>query len=203
MMFTNYAPSYTIRTAEQEETFDEICRAFRRMSEESREKCKVVPFPGGEREAPPAAAAKGTKQWRITLSNVMKIGNHIWKESRNRSLAMLKAWALVKMPLIETNVAGVTFGNRQRALEHLRRYPNEEITLTLLREPYNPYDANAIAVIASVEGKGGYQIGYVPKHLAKLIAPIMDAGRTIEAFFQDVTGIRGRSLGVQFGLKLT
>ncbi|HEX2413002.1 MAG TPA: HIRAN domain-containing protein [Solirubrobacteraceae bacterium] len=43
--------------------------------------------------------------------------------------------------------------------------------LGLRRDPANPHDANAIAVLA-----GGEQIGWVPRELAAEIAPELDAG---------------------------
>ena len=74
-------------------------------------------------------------------------------------------------------MAGVTFGRRQEAIEHLSQYSAENIRIVLKRERNNAYDRNAVAVIASVSGKGAYLIGYLPKTLAAFIAPLMDAGK--------------------------
>jgi hypothetical protein len=43
--------------------------------------------------------------------------------------------------------------------------------LELRRDPSNPHDANAVAVLA-----GGEQVGWVPRELAAEIAPQLDAG---------------------------
>jgi len=59
---------------------------------------------------------------RTKNSKVMTIANKLVAQGYNRANAMIKAWVLVKMPLVETKVAGVTFGNRQKAIEHLSRY---------------------------------------------------------------------------------
>ena len=67
---------------------------------------------------------------------------------------MIKAWALVKMPQVITKAAGVTYGKRQKALEHLARYAPEQISIRLERERNNEFDYNAVAVIATVQGKG-------------------------------------------------
>lgn len=92
-------------------------------------------------------------------SKVMTIANKLITKGYNRANAMVKAWALVKMPLVETKVAGVTYGNRQKAIEHLSRYAPERIRIHLKREQDNTYDRNAVAVYAAVEGKGGYCMG--------------------------------------------
>jgi len=46
--------------------------------------------------------------------------------------------------------------------------------LVLRREPDNPHDPNAIAVLTP----GGEQVGWVPRDLAERIAPELDAGET-------------------------
>ena len=47
--------------------------------------------------------------------------------------------------------------------------------LTLKREPENPFDANAIAIL----DRDGTHLGYVPRRLAETIAPVIDAGEAI------------------------
>jgi len=66
--------------------------------------------------------------------------------------------------IISVKVAGTTFNNRQKALERLTHYAPEEILTSLVPEPENPYDENAIAVKVLVDGaEKSYCIGYVPK----------------------------------------
>ena len=48
--------------------------------------------------------------------------------------------------------------------------------LTLMREPTNKYDGNAILVLF-----GKQKLGYVPRGLASQIAPLMDAGVNVIA----------------------
>ena len=51
-------------------------------------------------------------------------------------------------------------------------------SFALVREPDNPYDPNAIAVkLANIP------LGYVPREIAKELAPEMDSGRRFIAFF--------------------
>ena len=89
-------------------------------------------------------------------SKVMTIANKLVAQGYSRANAMVKAWVLVKLPLVKTKVAGVTFGRRQEAIEHLSRYSPENIHIVLKRERCNVSDRNAVAVIAMVSGKGSY-----------------------------------------------
>jgi hypothetical protein len=83
------------------------------------------------------------------------------------------------MNSIITKIAGVSFGSCQRNIKYLG---NPGInTFDLKREPMNPHDPNAVWV-----GFGKYQLGYLPKHVAKTIAVFMDAGKKIIAEFVSV-----------------
>ena len=122
-------------------------------------------------------------------SKVMTIANKLVTQGYNRANAMVKAWVLVKMPLVETKVAGVTYGKRQKAIEHLSRYRPEQISIQLVRERDNGHDSNAVAVYAAVEGKGSYCMGYLPKALAGFVAPLMDAGRAVNSAYKEIRGM--------------
>ena len=121
-------------------------------------------------------------------SKVMTIANRLVAQGYNRPHAMVKAWALVKLARLDTKVAGVTFGNRQKAIERLALYAPESITIRLERERDNQHDSNAVAVWAAVEGKGSYHMGYLPRALAPFIAPLLDAGKAVGAAFREVRG---------------
>ncbi|NDO47595.1 HIRAN domain-containing protein [Clostridium sp. MD294] len=101
---------------------------------------------------------------------------------------MVKAWVLIKMQTIETKATGVTYGKRQKALEHLRRYKNTDIALHLKREKDNIHDNNAIAVIAIVKNKGSYCIGYISHILAGFLAPLIDSGKSVQSIFKEIRG---------------
>ena len=99
--------------------------------------------------------------------------------------------------VIQTNVAGVTFEGRQSVVACLQI--GEPIILT--REPDNRFDANAIRV----ERKDSAQIGYIPRHLAYRIAPVMDRyDCSIEGVVYLLTGSSGQgySLGVVIRFQL-
>lgn len=133
-------------------------------------------------------------------SKVMTIANKLITQGYNRANAMIKAWVLVKMPLVETKVSGVTFGNRQKAIERLSKYAAEDITIYLVRDNTNEHDKNAIAVIAEVKNKGSYCMGYLPKSLSTFIAPLLDANKAVEAFFREVRGMYQPYMN--YGLKI-
>lgn len=71
--------------------------------------------------------------------------------------------------------------------------------LFLNREPDNPYDRNAIAVVTSDFEK---KIGYINSDLASRLAPLMDRGSFIDCYIAEITGGGpGQSYGVN--IKLT
>ena len=133
-------------------------------------------------------------------SKVMTIANRLVAQGWGRATAMIRAWALAKLPAIATKVAGVTFGNRQKALEHLSTYAPQAISIRLEREADNAADRNAVAVWAAVEGKGSYHMGYIPRALAAFIAPLLDAGKAVGSAYRGVTG--GWDAYVNYGLAL-
>ena len=133
-------------------------------------------------------------------SKVMTMANRFVKHGLPRRMAMIKAWGIAKHPDIDTKVKGVTVGRRQEAIAHLRRYAVADISVTLERESGNAADGNAVAVIATVSGKGSYQIGYLPRYLASIVAPLMDAKKSVAATFQEVRG--GETTKPNFGLAI-
>ena len=133
-------------------------------------------------------------------SKVMTIANRLVKQGYNRAHAMVKAWALVKLPNVLTKVAGVTYGKRQTAIEHLTHYRPQDIRISLYRDEHNAADKNAVAVIAAVRGKGAYSIGYLPKAFAAFIAPLMDTGREVKSRLAEIRG--GQALYLNYGMRI-
>jgi hypothetical protein len=86
------------------------------------------------------------------------------------------------LPPIKTRVAGVSFDNR----DGTPRQPYVKLAkkgdvLHLRRERDNPFDGNAIGVDWVEAGGDRHQIGYVPRGLAALLAPMMDEGAHLTA----------------------
>ena len=79
-------------------------------------------------------------------------------------------------PII-TILTGVSFDDCQA---NIKKWGCADIaTFSLDREPNNPHDPNAVCVSLF----GLHKMGYLPKAVAKSIAPFMDEGRTFIAEF--------------------
>lgn len=139
---------------------------------------------------------------KVKHSNVMTIANKLVKQGYNRANAMVKAWALIKMPQLLTSVAGVTYGKRQTAIEHLTRYNPQDIGFSLVRDHNNSFDSNAIGVIATVRNKGSYCMGYLPKALATFLAPLMDKGRTVKCLLREIKGLYQPYMNYGLGIEV-
>ncbi|MGN0037953.1 MAG: single-stranded-DNA-specific exonuclease RecJ [Coriobacteriales bacterium] len=100
---------------------------------------------------------------------------------------------ITQVPSFNTKVVGVTFENRQDALESLEA----GVELALVRQPGNEFDPNAIAV----QLLDGTQLGYLNRALAARLAPVMDAGEAYSAAVSAVTGGPGEQ-GAQQELRV-
>ncbi len=78
-----------------------------------------------------------------------------------------------------TKVVGVSFEGRQSRLTTVRSGDR----LELVRQPDNPKDPNAIAIVF-----GALQLGFVRRQIAARIAPQIDSGERYTARVLDVTG---------------
>ena len=73
-------------------------------------------------------------------------------------------------------LVGVTVGDAQ---ENIKKFGCKDIgSFALVREQDNLHDPNAIRVEI-----GGLYLGYVPRHIAKDLAPVMDEGKRFIALF--------------------
>jgi len=93
---------------------------------------------------------------------------------------------------ILTKIAGISF--RQEFTKDLK---SGDI-LTLIREPNNQYDPNAIAIFFN-----GNQLGYVNKFNAESIAPRLDAGTKAMCVVKELTGGGQKTQGVNIMIKLS
>lgn len=96
---------------------------------------------------------------------------------------------------------GVTFQDRQGKLWNVRKQMNrgEKLTVMLRREPSNPYDPHAIAVLAQC-GDSTAKVGYVPADKALWLSERMDAGLSVRAYKGELIGGDGRAktIGLRF-----
>jgi hypothetical protein len=96
-----------------------------------------------------------------------------------RKEAFATAWHIVCNG-VRIPVAGVTYGNRQEALQRLQKYEAKDIYTILVPEPENPYDPNAVAVKVGVQnGKCLYTIGYVPRTETATVHALLKSGKVI------------------------
>lgn len=107
-----------------------------------------------------------------TRSKVMTIANRLVKHGITRSIATVKVWIIVKANALRTKVKGTS--RRQNALEKLSGVNPADISVKLKREPHNAHDSNAVAVYAALRDNRVFFIGYLPKAVAAVLAPLMD-----------------------------
>ena len=133
-----------------------------------------------------------------TRSKVMIMANSLVKHGMSRRTAMLKAWIIAKASALRTKIKGTS--RRQSELEKLAGVNPAEISVTLRREPHNSHDSNAIAVYAALTNHRVFFIGYLPKAVASVLAPLFDKGREPQAKAFRVTG--GFNPWVNYGAAL-
>ena len=137
----------------------------------------------------------------IIRRRVMQMANALVKKGYCRRLAMLKAWIIIKAEKLSVRVAGVTFKQRQQMLAALDG--RQALFIKLRREDDNLFDCNAVSVWVFAEGtRGFFKIGYLPKIVAAVIAPLLDKGENIGADSFRVTASQreGFSLGARFNI---
>ncbi|KQT45103.1 hypothetical protein ASG43_12415 [Aureimonas sp. Leaf454] len=76
-------------------------------------------------------------------------------------------------PIMDVAIAG----GRYHALKPRRALLPLGRVLTLAREPENPFDANAVAILDA----DGVRLGYVPRAAAGQVAALLDGGETVTA----------------------
>ena len=132
-------------------------------------------------------------------AKVCRMANNLVKEGYSKAAAFVKAWVLVKLEQVKIRVSGVTYGQRQKALEHLKKYKAEDISIQLIHESDNKFDRNSVQVIATVKNKGSYCMGYLPRRLAMFIAPLLDCGDTVTAVYSKVAV---KDVSLPYGLEI-
>jgi hypothetical protein len=134
---------------------------------------------------------------------VTTFANRFYGTIKDRPCAFEKAWEIVKddRPL-GSRVAGVSFGNRQRALIKLEKYEPDSIAVTLTREADNKHDTNAIKVLVNIQNRDKYHLGYLPGKMASLLAPLIDKGfEPAVSFHLLLPTLRGRGLSASHDRK--
>jgi len=125
-------------------------------------------------------------------SKAMTLGNRLTAETRDRSAAFVRAWAIVKAGAVEMTVRGVSFGTRQEALRRLAQYNPANVRAFIMPEPENTADPAALAVMVMVQGgRGVYRLGYVPREMTG-IARAMRSRPAIQVITGNINGAKLR-----------
>ena len=98
-----------------------------------------------------------------------------------------------------TKVVGVTKNNDEGVnIQNILPELEDGSKLNFVREPKNPYDANAIKVICDYQ-----HIGYIRAELAEEIAPIMDSGKELKGYITQITGgANGKTYGCNIHISI-
>lgn len=123
----------------------------------------------------------------LNRSIICKVANQLHRSGYTLSQSFRLAWRLAKGKA-SVKVAGVTKGNRQKAIEHLKRYSLDMVSFILKREPNNIYDSNAISVYAKVGNSKMYKMGYISAVVSNLLCGVIDNIISIKATLQAITG---------------
>jgi restriction system protein len=111
------------------------------------------------------------------------------------------------MEVIKTKVSGVTFENDDHSRQEvIRKYVKGDCELSLIREPKNPHDHNAVAVYADnweVDTDWDPQIGYLSTEVAAQVAPKMDEGYRVDCELHQRTGGGDENYGVNIQVTIT
>lgn len=98
------------------------------------------------------------------------------------------------------NLTGVTFNKGNDNTQHNIDVVTLccEAPLSIIRESENPYDSNAIRVVAWDQ----FHLGYIPKAYNVYLAPLMDCGRQFEVCdYQRIQHPDHQRLGISIELK--
>lgn len=128
------------------------------------------------------------KQITKVRKAVCVMANELKKLGYSLSQAFKKAWAQVKNTM-KVRVAGTTFENRQERLQLLRQFHQNDLTVTLEREPDNEFNNNAIQIIVHIKPISRRTvIGYLPKELARELSKVIDIGIQVKASLIQIIG---------------
>ena len=108
-----------------------------------------------------------------------------------------------KYRFVRSKVAGVTHRNSDGVSRQalISRFARRGTSITLIREPNNPYQRNALGVWIDGPGRT-VQIGYIKSELLADVIELIDAGRLESIQIAEVTGgDPPRSFGVNIVIK--
>lgn len=128
------------------------------------------------------------KQITTIRKAVCTMANELKKAGYSLSQAFRKAWKRIKLSMT-IRAAGTTYQNRQQCIEFLKQFNQEDLSVTLEREPWNPADSRAIKIIVHIKPIAKKTVvGYVPKGLARELSKVIDMGIEVKASLLQIIG---------------
>ena len=143
----------------------------------------LLPEQQGRRTAPESgshypAQPDSAFDYRLEHWDAGKEGGRGYLVVRNADGQTLSWHTLPRSHGLESiSVVGEKYEGRLDALQSAAFSPGR--ALRLVREPDNPYDANAVAVY---DAAGSLHVGYLPKEHAARIATQLDAGQSYQCY---------------------
>lgn len=101
-------------------------------------------------------------------------------------MSILDSNRMTKYKVVGTTHENPDGTSRQEIIKHLTKFSK----ITLVREPNNEYDKNAVAVYAN-----GKQIGYLSAAYAQSFAPKLDAKRRFEVLVDTIGSRKSKKKG--------
>ncbi|MBI9011238.1 MAG: HIRAN domain-containing protein [Clostridiales bacterium] len=132
-------------------------------------------------------------QFNMQLSFIMKYAHKLYRESDVKSFseALCLSWAIMRSKVYRkhTKVRGISY--HQKTLKELLCLESYEYKIEAVREPSNPYDPNAIAVVANAfvgEQTYNLKLGYLSKSIAEVANQLIKVGGVVHILHSHVTG---------------
>ncbi|MCK8061339.1 MULTISPECIES: HIRAN domain-containing protein [unclassified Fusibacter] len=146
------------------------------------------------------------KQFNVQLRFIMRYAHKIYRESSLESFSesLQLSWAITRCQvyLKHTKVRGISY--HQDVVRKLLGMNADDYRIDVVSETSNPYDPNAIAVVAKVKSEDNIKqlkLGYLSRAIATVASAAMDGAGALRILHSDVTGLnRPRS---NLGLNLS
>lgn len=136
----------------------------------------------------------------------MKYAHKLYRESDVKSFseALCLSWAIMRSEVHRkhTKVRGISY--HQNTLNELLHHKLCQYRVEAVREHSNPYDPNAIVVMAKASiGQETYtlKLGYLSKNVAEAVSKLLNLGAVIHIIQSNITG--HKRPGGKLGLNLT
>jgi hypothetical protein len=115
------------------------------------------------------------------------------KYQANYTKALAKDNPMTLSKIMEFNISGVTYNNRQTNISKVR--VNENLKLVLQRD--NKFDPNAVLILNSLN----LEMGYVPKEINLKVGTMLSKGQIKNIYVKNISGGNGYFFGVTVAIE--